>query len=114
VWGQLLYGRGELGQVVGAVRAGRRADGQEVHVAVLAGTGEVGREPESSGADVAGQESVELGLVEPAAAGVQSVDLSGVDVDAEDVVADLGHASCVRGAKVPGADDGDLQQVSFV
>ena len=56
---------------------------------------------------VLAQQLLEAGLEERHVAGGQRVDLACVDVDAEHVVAELGHADGVGGAEVAGADDGD-------
>jgi hypothetical protein len=79
----------DLVEVVGAVRPRGCADREEVDLAVTGCVLEVGDEPEPAGLEVAGEQFVELRFVEPAPALVESVDLGRVDVDADDVVADL-------------------------
>ena len=55
---------------------------------------------------MASEHLVEPGLEEPGPAGVQQVDLVFVDVDAEHVMTDLGHARGMRGAEMPAPDHG--------
>jgi hypothetical protein len=63
-------------------------------------------EPQPAASCVPGQRLVEPGFHEPGAAVVKQFDLALVGVDAEHIVADLGHAGSVGGAQVPAPDHG--------
>src|SRR5690606_5718904 len=79
-------------EVRGAILVGRGADGEERKRAVGDALGGVEREPQPSGFAVFGDQCIETGLVNGDLAPVQHVDLSGIHVHAEDVVANLGEA----------------------
>src|SRR5699024_5454687 len=53
------------------------------------------------------QDLLEAGLVEGRDAGLERRDALGVDVEADDVVAELGHGGGVHGAEVSDSDDGE-------
>src|SRR5699024_4282257 len=55
----------------------------------------------------AAQDLLEAGLVEGRDAGLERRDALGVDVEADDVVAELGHGGGVHGAEVSDSDDGE-------
>ena len=67
----------------------------------------VGREVEAPGREVALQQLVEAGLVDRRLAALEHLDLALVDVDAQDVVADLGEARAGDQADVAGTEDGE-------
>jgi hypothetical protein len=84
----------------------RRADAQEVHV------GEIGRqvvvrgEPQSPGSQVVGQQLSQTRLIEGDVTRGQLGDFPWVDIDTDDLVPQLRHPDCVRGAQIPSAKDG--------
>src|SRR6202050_910362 len=82
----------------------RGSDADEVHGAEARGLLEAGREPEPPRLGVSRQQTVEVRLEEPGAAGPQQRHLVRVDVDAEHLVPELGHARGVRGTEVPASD----------
>ena len=91
---------------VGGVRTGalRRTHAEEVDVGKGRSLGGVGREAQPAGLDMGTQQRLQAWLEERQPAGGQRGDLLGVDVEAEDLVAELGHAGGVGGAEVAGAD----------
>jgi hypothetical protein len=99
--------REHVPQVGAAVLVGRRAHRDEHHLAVGdAGRG-VGGEVQAPGAVVADHQRLEPGLVDRDHALREAVDLRLVDVDADDVVADLRQARARDEADVARAEDGD-------
>ena len=92
---------------VGVARVGRRrADGDEQQPRVLERVGDVGREVQPL-AVLAATSSARPGLVDRDLAALEALDLVGVDVDAPDLVAELGEAGRRDEADVAGADDAD-------
>src|SRR5699024_7888089 len=69
--------------------------------------GVVGGEAQPAGVQSAPQDLLEAGLVEGRDAGLERRDALGVDVEADDVVAELGHGRGVHGAEVSDSDDGE-------
>ena len=69
---------------------------------------DVGGEAQPAGRDVAPDHFRQPGLVDRHAAAVEQVDLGGVDIEAEHVVADLGQAGAADQAHITGTDDGDV------
>ncbi len=105
VRGERGDGAEDLRQVVaGMVGQARGADAEKVHGAEPRRLLEAGREPEPPRLDVARQQVVEAGLEEPGAAGAQQRHLVRVDVDAEHLMPELGHARGVRRTEVPAPD----------
>ncbi|CAB4877793.1 unannotated protein [freshwater metagenome] len=110
VRGKALDRPEDLGHV-GPLRPGklRCAHADEVDVGELTGLRKRGGEPQPARLDVAGQDVAEAGLVEGHRAGLQDRDLGRVDIDPDDLVAELGHAGRVGRAEVAGTDDGQSQ-----
>ena len=105
---ELARGRQHVLQVGRAVLARRRADGDELHLAVQGGGARVGVEAEAPGGGIALHDLGQAGLVDRQAAFLQHRDLVGVDVEAEDIVADIGEAGARDEADVAGTDDRDF------
>lgn len=82
------------------------ADPQEVHIGELGSFGIARGKAQACGCDVALQDLSQSGLVERDIAGRQFGDLTGIDVDAEHLVAQLGHACGMGGSEVPGSEYG--------
>ena len=91
---------------VGAVLALllRGSDAEEVHVGELGGRVVVGGEPQPAGIEVVAQDLPQAGLVERDVARRQLGDLARVDVDADHLVAELGHPGGVGRAEVSRAE----------
>ena len=107
VRGEAVDDRVDVAQVRGAgTGLLRGADADEVDVAELCGLGERRAEPEAAGLDGAGEHLVEARLEERGPAGAQQLDLARVDVDAEDLVPEVGHAGRVNCSEVSGSEDG--------
>ena len=85
----------------------RGADADEVHVAELGGLLQGRGEPQPAGVDVLARAVRESRFVERRVAFGEPIDLRGVDVHSEDVVAELGHAGCMYGAEVACSNNGD-------
>ena len=108
VWGERRHAGVHVGEVGGeAVLALWCADADEVHVSACGCQGRVRGERETSGGQRLLEQLRQAGLEERHAPVVQPADLTGVDVDADDLVADDGHADGMGGAEVPGADHAD-------
>jgi hypothetical protein len=104
-------GDGEHRGQVGVPLVGLRgADGDEREPGGADGGGEVGGEREPAGLAVVLHKFGETRLVDRHPAGVERLDLGGVIVDADDVVAALGEASARDQPDVPGPDDGDFHR----
>ena len=103
--------RGEhVAQVGRAVLVGRRADGDELELAVRDGGVDVGGEVQAPGvARCARPSSASPGSWIGMPPRCRSVDLARVDVDAQHVVAHFGEAGAGDQADVAGADHRDLQ-----
>ena len=84
----------------------RGAHAEEVHVGEFRRFGVVGGEPQATLVDVALQHLSKTGLVERDVATGEFGDLAGVDVDADDVVAEFGHSHRMGRAEVSRAEDG--------
>ena len=82
----------------------RGSDAEEVHVGELGRRVVVGGELQPTGIEVVAQHLSQPGLVERDVAGGQFRDLAGVDVDADDLVAEFGHAGGMGGAEVTRAE----------
>ena len=88
----------------------RRAHADEVHVAERGRLGVGGGEPQPAGRECRAQQLGEAGLEERQPPVGELVDLGLVDVQAEDLVAQLGHAGGVRGTEIAGAEHGDARR----
>jgi len=112
VRGQGAERRVDVGHVGGQLAVALRgADADEVHVGELGHLG-VGRgEPQPAAVDVLGEQLGQPRFVERDLAGAQPVDLRRVDVQADDLVAELDHAHGMGGAQITGADDGQPRPV---
>ncbi len=96
-----------VAQVGRAVLIWRGADGDDLEQAVLHALRRIRGEFEAPGVGIALDERIEPGLVDGHLALVQALDLAGVDIDADDVIARLGEAGARDEAHVAGAEDGD-------
>jgi hypothetical protein len=67
---------------------------------------ERGSERQASGGDVPREDVIESGFVERHGARPEDLDLGGVDVEADDLEAEVGHARRVRGTQVARSDNG--------
>jgi hypothetical protein len=105
-----LFDVGHLGLAVVALGG---ADGDEDDGAFAAGAFDVGGEAEAAGFVVALHDGFEAGFEEGDLALFEAGDLGGVDVGAEDVVADVGEAGADDEADVAAADDGDSHGVGL-
>ncbi|ABA49950.1 hypothetical protein BURPS1710b_2989 [Burkholderia pseudomallei 1710b] len=99
-------------QVRRAVLVGRRADRDELNLAVRDARLDVRRERDAAGGARARDDFLQTRLVNRHAAVVQDVDLAGIDVETEHVVADLGETRAGDEAHITRADDGDLHKYS--
>ena len=77
---------------------------EEVHLGPRR-LGQVGGEAQPTRLDVLAQQRFEPGLVERGLAALQGGDLRGVDVDADDLEAEVGHSRRMDGTEVAGAND---------
>ena len=78
-------------------------------VGKLGRLGGVRREAKATRVDMLPQQLGQARLEERDLASLQALDLRGVDVDADDLVSELGHPGRVGGTQVTGAEDGDTQ-----
>jgi hypothetical protein len=83
----------------------RGADAEEMHVGEFGGGVVVGREAQSTGSDIVAQHLSQAGLIERDVAGRELGDLSRIDVDADHVVPELGHACRMGSAEITRAED---------
>ena len=110
---QRLDGGLDVAQVGGVLAALLRgADADEVHVRVR-GPGGVGGEPQPPGRQALGEQLGQAGLEERRLPPGEGGDLGVDDVDADDVVAEPGHAGRVHGAEVAAAEDRDPHGASL-
>ncbi len=107
VLGDAAGGRQHVFQVGRAVFVGRRAHGDELHVAVRHAGCHVRRELQAARRAVAVDQLLQARLVDRYAAGVEQIDLLLVDVEAEHVVAQLRQARAGDQADIAATDDGD-------
>ena len=84
----------------------RGSDAEEVHVGEFGRRVVVGGEVQPSRIDVVAQHLSQAGLVERDIARGQLGDLAGVDVDADDFVAQFGHPGGMCRAEIARAEDG--------
>ena len=84
----------------------RCGNADEDDVGFLDCLGGGGREPETTGGDVALDEFLEAGLIDGDTPGGEHVDLALIVVDAEDPMPHLSEASACDEADVSGSDDG--------
>src|SRR5262249_3982353 len=99
-----LHHRAEIGRTVAG---GRRAHGDEADHAGLHGGGEIRGEGETPLLHVAAEPLLEPGLVDRYLPLAEDLDLGGVVVDADDVVAALCEAGPGDQADVAGPDDAE-------
>jgi hypothetical protein len=117
--GEGIHGGMHVAQVGGErPRLLRGADGDEVH-GVATGLAHVGREAQPPGGEGPVEQLWQAGLEERRQAARECRDLRLVDVDADDVVAEFGHAGRVYCSEVAAADHrhahgGLLSQAEFV
>ena len=84
----------------------RGSDAEEVHVGELGRLVVVGGEPQPAGSEVVAQHLPQARLVERNVAGREFGDLARVDVDADHLVAQLGHPGRVGRAEVTRTENG--------
>ena len=112
--GDLARGGIDIGEIRFAVTAARgRADRDEDHVGPGDSRIEIGGEGQAPGGQVPLDQPVETGLVDGHLAGIEPLDLAGVDVDAGDVEAELGKADTRNQADIAGANHCDAHACSW-
>ncbi len=99
-------------QVGRAVLVRRRADGDELDLAVRDARLDIGREAQAPCRAVARDDVQQPRFVNRHPAVVQDVDLALIDVETEDVVTDLREAGARDETDIAGADDGDFHRCS--
>jgi hypothetical protein len=105
VGGQRLDGGVHVGDVGGVLVALlRRAHADEVHVAEGGGLLVGGGEAQAAGFEAPAQHGFEPGLVDGKLTLVETADLVGVYVEAQDVESEIRHAGRMRDAQVSGPD----------
>jgi hypothetical protein len=108
VRGQAVDHRVDEGQVRGVLALLlRRPDAQEVHVAERRHLGVRRGEAQPARLELLAQQRFEPGLVERDLTGAEQLDLGSVDVHAEHLEAELGHADRVGRPEVSSAEDGE-------
>ena len=98
-------GRHHVGQVGGAILAGRRADRDELQLAMRNARLDVGREHQAPRGAVARDDRLQPRLEDRQAARVQRGDLACIDVTAQHVVAGIRKASPRHQSHIPTAND---------
>ena len=95
-------------EVGGAVLVRWRADRDELEEPVTHALCGIGGKREPSSGNILAQHVVEAGLVDRHTAALEHGDLLGIDVDAEDIVADLGQADAGDEADIAAAKNRDI------
>ncbi len=85
---------------------------EEVDIGEVRGQVVVGGEAQPAGREVVAQHLRQSGLVERDVAAGEFGDLAGVDVDADDLVAQLGHPGGMCCAEVSGTEHGASHEAS--
>jgi len=98
----------DIREVGGPILVRGRSHGNELHRAVSNAVLDARGETQAARRAVAAHDLLEPGLVDGDAPGFEDVDLAPVQIEAEDVVADVGEAGARDQAHVAGTDDGDL------
>ncbi|CFE38897.1 Uncharacterised protein [Mycobacterium tuberculosis] len=83
----------------------RRADPQEMHVGEIGRHVVVGGEPQAAGSQVISQQLSQAGFVERNVTPGELGDLTGIDIDPDDLVSQLRHTDGVGGTQIPSAED---------
>ncbi len=99
-------------QIGGAVLVGRRADRDELDLAVRDARFHIGGKRDAPGRAGARDDFLQARLVDRNPAVVQDLDLAGIDVEAKHVVPDFREARAGDETDVAGADDGDFHKCS--
>ncbi len=94
----------QVGAVVALLLRG--SDTEEVHVGEVRGVLVVGGEPQAARGEIVVEHLPQTRFVERDVAGGQLGHLAGVDVDAHDLVTELGHTRGVSGPEVSGSEYG--------
>ena len=97
----------DVAEIGAAVVALRRRHAQEHHVGIGHGVGRAEHERQTTAPDALLDQPFEAVLDDGHLTPLQQLDLGGVDVGADDVVAQVSETSAGRQSDVPGADDGD-------
>jgi len=84
----------------------RSADPEEVNVSELGSQVIVGGEPKPASCDVVAQHLSQPWLVERNVTGSQFGDLTGIDVDTDDLMSQFGHPGSMGGTKIARTKDG--------
>jgi hypothetical protein len=101
--------RGEhVFQVGRTILVGRRADCDELELAVRHRRVDVGGKAQATRRFVAADHRLQAGFVNGNAAVVENVDLALIEIETEHVVADFGKAGSGDQADIAGTDDGDF------
>src|SRR5690348_16502160 len=83
---------------------------EKVDRGVVGGGEMVGGEAQPSGVDVPPEDVGETGFEERNLTGLETLDLVRVDVDADDVVPEFGHAGRMCGTEVAASDHRELHE----
>jgi hypothetical protein len=106
--------RMDMRQVRAAVVRGRRAHGDELHLAESDARRHVRGKQEPAFLDVALGDLLQARFVDRHAPLLQCADLRGIEIEAEHVVAELGQAGTCHEADVARADDGDVHSLELL
>jgi len=99
-------------QIGRAVFVGRRADSDELHLAVCHARFDIRRKRDAARRTRAGDDLQQTRLVDRHATVVEDFDLARIDVETEDVMADFGEARAGDEANIARADNGDFNTLS--
>lgn len=103
-------GRQHIAQVGGAIFVRRGAHGNELDIAETDAGFDVAGEAQAAGGMVAFDEFLQAGFVDGHFAGVEHLDLGGVEIQAKDVVAEFRQAGACDQAYIATTDDGDFHE----
>ena len=106
-----MRGAEHIGQIGMAIAAPRRgSDRDEDCIGIGDGGRQFGRKGEPSGRDIGGDQRVEPRFVNRHAPRVQRVNLSGILVDADDIMAEIGKTGPRYQSHIAGADHRDFHR----
>ena len=98
------------GEIDAAIGLGRGGDGDEEDFAMIDALLGAGGEAEALGGDVFLHEGFQAGLINGDLAGEEGLDLAGIIVHADDVMADFGEAGACGESDITRTDDGELHE----
>jgi len=102
----------DVGEIGGAILIGWSADGDELKKAVSHPCRRVRGKTEAPGSPVTLHHSLQTRFENGHPASIEQGDFFGVDVDAQDAIADLREASPRNQTHIATAEDGDIHQDS--